>query len=77
MARYWVYVNHPNNKALIHEAECSFCNDGRGMADDKSRWNGEWHGPFAEPSAALSKANTFGKNDTRWCGHCTRRIARS
>ena len=73
-ARYWVYVNHPNNKALVHEAACSHCNDGRGMTDDKLRWNGEWHGPFAEPSAAMKNAGASGKRNVRWCGHCARRL---
>ena len=70
--RYWVYVNHPTDKALVHEAGCSFCNDGRGMVEDKSRFNGEWHGPYDEPGAALRKARGTGKSTVRWCGHCAR-----
>ena len=75
--RYWVYVNHPNNKAIVHEAACSHCNDGRGMVDDKSRWNGEWRGPFRDASVALKKANESGKRNIRLCGHCARRTENS
>lgn len=71
--RFWVYVNHPNNKALVHEASCSHCNDGRGMTDDKSDFNGEWQGPFDRSSAAEARARASGKSTVRWCGFCARK----
>lgn len=72
--RYWVYVNHPNNKALVHEAACSHCNDGRGRTDEKLEWNGEWHGHFDDIESAFKNANDSHKATIRWCGHCARRL---
>lgn len=69
---YWVYLNMPNNKALIHEASCSHCNDGsgRGVAILD---NGEWLG-FATKEAATAFAKHSRKQTVRWCGHCARRL---
>ena len=70
---FWVYVNERNNKALVHEAQCSYCNDGRGMDDYSLTSNGEWLGPFNH-STAEAKARNSGKEDIHWCGHCTQRL---
>jgi len=70
---FWVYINEPNNKALIHDAQCSFCNDGHGMDDDSSQFNGKWIGP-SDRKTAEHNALTSGKADIRWCGHCARRL---
>jgi hypothetical protein len=70
---YWVYVNQPNNKALIHDSTCPFCDDGRGMTNDKLAHNGQWLGPFDE-STAVRKAKAVGKKTTRWCSQCARRL---
>lgn len=72
-AAFWVYINEPNDKALVHGADCSFCNNGEGMQDEKSRFNGEWHGPF-DRDVALRFARQSGKTTKRWCGHCARRL---
>ena len=34
--RYFVYENWTRNKAVIHRAECSHCNDGRGTHEHDS-----------------------------------------
>ena len=71
--QFWVYINEPNNKALVHEAQCSFCNDGRGMDEDSSPFNGQWIGPH-DRQRAEQLALSSGKADIRWCGHCARRL---
>ena len=35
-ATFYVYLNIPNNKTLIHHAECSHCNHGEGRTAMKS-----------------------------------------
>ena len=70
---YWVYVNEPNNKALIHAADCSFCRNGHGTADDKLATNGHWEAA-PDQASAIRIAKRAGKATTRWCGHCARRL---
>ena len=45
-ADFYVYLNVPNNKALIHQADCQHCNHGEGRTAIMSDYNGEWIGPF-------------------------------
>jgi hypothetical protein len=45
---YWVYENWTIDKAVVHEAACRFCNDGRGIHRADEGHNGLWHGPFNE-----------------------------
>ena len=71
-ANFYVYLNVPNNKALIHYADCPHCNDGKGQTAIKSPYNGKWLGPFNE-SAARMEAARSGKNLIRWCVPCARR----
>jgi len=71
--RFWVYVNEPNNKALVHQASCSHCNDGHGREDDKSPYNGEWLGPF-DRQQAQTQARRADKKNTRWCGFCAKAL---
>ena len=70
---YWICVDHPTNRAVIHEADCGFCNDGRGMKDDKDPESIEWLGPFSDADDAETHARATGKDTVRWCGHCARR----
>ena len=69
----WVYVNHPNNKALIHLSTCSHCNDGEGRAGADKEDNGEWFGPYTTEKA-IRKAQGSEKNLRRWCGFCANRL---
>ncbi len=70
---FYVYLNVPNNKALIHQASCQYCNHGEGIDPDKSVYNGEWIGPF-DQSTAKQKAQQAGKNRTQWCAYCAGRL---
>lgn len=71
-ASFWVYVNEPNNKAMVHSGDCAFCQDGRGMTAEKLLQNGRWLGPYSRDHA-VAQARRAGKKSTRWCGHCARR----
>lgn len=72
MKSFWVYINEPNDKALMHEASCSFCNDGSGMASEKLASNGKWMGPYTIERAE-EVASKSGKKNIRWCDHCARK----
>ena len=69
---FWVYVNVPNDKALIHLADCAVCNNGIGMTKSKRPENGRWLGPM-ERESAIRTAKAERKVTTRWCGHCASR----
>ncbi len=71
--KFWVYVNEPNNKALVHQASCSHCNNGQGRQTEKSEYNGEWLGPFSI-TEAQRRAWRSGKTKRRWCGFCARNL---
>jgi len=68
MQLYFVYENHPNNRARIHKAECRYPNDGQGTPGH-SPYNGTWHGPFGR-DFAFQKLVQLGKEDTGACSLC-------
>lgn len=72
-ANFYVYTNVPNDKALIHHADCSHCNHGKGRTAVKSTYNGQWHGPLDELTARM-KASRSGKSLVRWCALCAGRL---
>jgi hypothetical protein len=63
---YVVYVNHPNNKAIIHRAECSRYTHRR--RDETI--NGYWRGPFENFSEAQNFAKKTGKTRVDTCAFC-------
>jgi hypothetical protein len=67
---YWVYENWTHKRAIIHEAECSFCNYGEGMHGKSSNRNGCWHGPIPSLEIAEQKANATGQEEVRRCQIC-------
>ncbi len=69
---FWVYVNEPNNKVLIHLGSCSHRNDGTGRGEDVLD-NGEWFG-YYEREGAVRKAARSGKKNRRWCGFCAKTL---
>jgi hypothetical protein len=56
MKRYWVYENWTHKRVRVHDANCSYCNDGRGIQASHSGRNDKWHGPFDERSTAFAVA---------------------
>ena len=67
---YWVYENSVHKKCRIHEAECAFCNDGRGIHGGGETSSGKWSGPYVIVEAAVEYANSRGLADVRGCGVC-------
>ena len=63
---YVVYVNHPNDKALVHSASCSrFTNR---KADILA--TGYWSSAFDTNEAALSYAHATGKTRAERAKRC-------
>lgn len=70
MASYWVYENWTHKRARVHLAECTRCNNGRGIHPGASARNGTWHGPIAKRDAAYAKAKATGQHNVAGCAFC-------
>ena len=67
---YFVYENWTaEHKAVIHHADCKFCNSGKGLHPNAGTRNGKWHGPFASYDQALHAAQGTGR-PVRNCKVC-------
>lgn len=69
---YVIYVNHPNNKAIVHSVDC-----GKFVYRRRDRThNGYWsivdHEPFETISEAISYANKTSKRNIDTCAFCVR-----
>ena len=53
---FYVYLNIPNNKALVHCVDYPYCNHGKGRITMSSLCNGKWLGPFGESAARVKAA---------------------
>ncbi len=60
---FWVYENWvAENKAVVHFANCGYCNDGQGCHPNPlGNRNGQWSGPFE----ALAEAKNYAKSTGR------------
>jgi len=63
---YVVYVNHPNNKAIVHDENCSRY---RNRRRDQTH-NGFWKGIFESYEKALEFAKSTGKRTIDSCAFC-------
>ncbi|MDH5782863.1 MAG: hypothetical protein OEZ35_04260 [Candidatus Bathyarchaeota archaeon] len=63
---YVVYVNHPNNKAIVHRETCRVYVHRR--RDDTH--NGYWRGLFEKLADAESFARSTGKKRIDTCAFC-------
>jgi len=63
MMNFWVYENWTaENKAVIHNGACGFCNNGAGcQANPLGDRNGRWHGPFQTLPEAESAARSMNR----------------
>lgn len=68
---YYVYENWVANghKARVHQADCSFCQRGKGVHVQDGAQTGKWHGPFDEISEADEAAVATG-GVTSHCKRC-------
>lgn len=53
---YWVYTNWTVKHARVHTANCTYCNNGRGIHDTDNENNGKWFGPYNSYQDARTKA---------------------
>ena len=67
MMAYWVYENYPNNRATVHKAECSYCNNGAGVHGVGKNPTGQWHGPYHDVIQAQAKARNTSRSNVRDC----------
>ena len=63
--RYWVDENWVNDKAFVHAADCSDCNDGKGKNNVSESNDGTWHGHYDTFDEALQFAKGTGQSNTR------------
>jgi len=73
---YWIYENWQAgpHKAVIHEAGCSFCNDGLGRSNGTADTRyGRWRGPYASRTLAWDAARRMPAEDRRECSRCADR----
>ena len=76
MATYWLHVNHPNNKAIIHRedgcgsAQKAIARKKRGLPYGEVRGdqNGRWDGPFSTLGEAEAAQRATGKTRQDQCG---------
>lgn len=69
---YYVYENwRADDKAVVHRADCSFCNSGQGAhRNTMGNANGRWWGAFDTFERARQKAESLGRRECRVCGIC-------
>ncbi|MBM3474106.1 MAG: hypothetical protein FJX75_12625 [Armatimonadetes bacterium] len=69
---FWVYENWQAgpHKALVHAANCPYCNNGGGTHPGTSDLHGRWHGPFATREAAFAQASRTEAVEVRACRKC-------
>ena len=61
-----VYVNHPNNKAIVHSDSCHRY---RNRRREKTH-NGYWEGKFGDFDEARAFAHSTQKKKTDCCAFC-------
>jgi hypothetical protein len=68
---YFIYENwvKPGHKARLHDANCSFCQNGAGIHPDAGPDHGTWHGPFGSLADAVERATATGGSVSA-CRHC-------
>ena len=73
---YYIYENWQAgpHKAVIHCANCSHCNDGRGRSNGGyNPAHGKWHGPYDDVGAAREAQRRMQVVKRQECGHCMKR----
>ena len=68
--KYWVYESWPHNKAIVHRADCLFCQNGTNRQGTASVRNGTWHGPFKKREEAFARAEKSQRKIRRGCQSC-------
>ena len=73
MSEVWLYESGRAQErcAIIHRANCRWCNSGTGVHGGDQAPGSGWHGPFGSVDEARSAAARHGTK-TRVCAHCAR-----
>lgn len=66
---FWVYRNWIHNRARLHRADCSYCNNGRGTQNASNSTTGEWRS-FAAEAEARQFLSSLDYDDAAACGVC-------
>jgi len=58
---FYVYENWQAgpHKAVIHQGDCAFCNDGRGRTGGYDPRHAQWHGPLSTLDEARQAARAL------------------
>lgn len=68
---YYVYENWLHDYVAIHEADCQFCNYGKGPRVKKSAGRfGNWLGPFKSKQEAKSAVQNTKRKIAPNCSRC-------
>lgn len=68
---FYVYENRIVDKAIVHRANCSFCNEGLGLHGSRTTKSSTWHGPYESAAVALQKARICRRTRTEGCSVCS------
>lgn len=68
-APYWVYRNWIHQRARLHKATCSHCNNGIGTQGSTNSVTGEWK-PFSTEADAKAFLTATKYEDAKLCGVC-------
>ena len=66
---FWVYRNWIHQRARLHRATCSYCNNGMGAQGTTDSVTGEWK-PFPTEAAAKAFVVSTKYEDAKPCGVC-------
>ena len=67
---YIVYVNHPNNKAIVHSTTCGKYKNRRRDKTHNGYWSIVEKDPFASTEEAMRFARNTGKTTLDSCAFC-------
>lgn len=67
---YYVHEGRIKNKAIIHQADCSSCNNGQGTRSDHNPKNHQWYGPISTLEEAWRVAQATKRKNVRQCLKC-------
>ncbi len=67
--KYWVHVNKPTSRAIIHKESCVYCNEGRGCHGVSKPTYSKWYS-FHALNDAKDYAHKSGKKIKKGCDFC-------
>ena len=74
MGKYYVYEHWQTQRAILHRAECSHCQQGLGLWRMRKQQYGKWHGEYDSIEEAMT-ADLWPRREIRACGLCLRQAS--